>query len=90
MLQNNSRYAELPVYNYNGRMIPATRRISREVQDGIYYTVIEGDTLDLLAYRNYGDERLWWVIADVNPGIKFPTQLEAGSIIVIPQVIISG
>lgn len=34
-----------------------------------FYPWRAGDRMDLLAYRFYGDERLWWLIADANPEI---------------------
>lgn len=44
----------------------------------------EGDRLDLLAHRMYGDARLWWVIADVND-IQFPLDISTGTQIFVPN-----
>lgn len=35
-------------------------------QDDTFHTVVDGDRLDLLAHRYFGDARLWWVIAEYN------------------------
>jgi phage tail protein X len=53
--------------------------------DDILYTVIEGDRLDLLAYREYGDPILKHVIAAVNDIDIEPTDLNAGTDIRIPS-----
>jgi copper chaperone CopZ len=39
------------------------------------HTVREGDRLDLLAYKYYGDATRWWLISDANPDHPFPTDL---------------
>lgn len=51
----------------------------------VYYTVVEGDRMDLLAARIYGTPSYWWRIADANPEIWYPENLVVGSIIRIPQ-----
>jgi nucleoid-associated protein YgaU len=40
--------------------------------------------MESLAYRRYGDANKWYVIADANPEIFFPLDLEAGNVIRIP------
>lgn len=37
----------------------------------LWYRPMDGEPWDLIAYRFYGDEELWYVIADVN-GITDP------------------
>lgn len=49
-----------------------------------YYTVVEGDRLDIIAFRLYGIPDYWWRIADANPEIFYPDSLVVGSIIRIP------
>ena len=44
---------------------------------------VDGDRLDTLAYRYYGDITLWWVIAKAN-GIKGKIALDVGTDIRIP------
>jgi nucleoid-associated protein YgaU len=49
-----------------------------------FYQWRHGDRPDLLAYRNYGDERLWWLIAKVNPEINDWLHVPVGTVIRIP------
>jgi hypothetical protein len=39
------------------------------------HTVLDGDRLDLLSFKYYGDPVKWWQIADANPEEAFPTDL---------------
>lgn len=48
------------------------------------YTWHAGDRVDLLAARAYGDETLWWVMADANPQILDWTSISAGTIVRLP------
>jgi hypothetical protein len=54
-------------------------------KDDIYYCVQEGDRIDLLAARFYGDPNLWWVIAEANNIELVPTQLVPATTIRIPS-----
>jgi len=49
------------------------------------YTVRQNDTLEGIALRHLGDTKRYWEIADLNPQIKFPTDLAVGMIIRLPQ-----
>lgn len=57
--------------------------------DGEYsvHRVTEGDRLDLLAERAYGDPEFWWRIADANPSLPYPDQLAPGQLLRIPTLI---
>ena len=44
---------------------------------------IDGDRLDTLAYRHYGDTTLWWVIAKAN-GIRGKVAVSVDEILRIP------
>ncbi|MCC3766037.1 tail protein X [Streptomyces sp. UNOC14_S4] len=46
----------------------------------------EGDRVDLLADRWYGDPTQWWRIADVNPHVLDWTEPDSGTVIRIPNV----
>lgn len=48
------------------------------------YLVGVGDRIDRLAYRFYGDESLWWVIADANDGL-LSDPLTPGTLLRIPD-----
>ena len=43
----------------------------------------DGDRLDAIAYRVYGDSTLWWIIAEAN-GLKDSFYIPAGTRIRIP------
>ena len=47
------------------------------------HTVVAGETIETLAYRYLGSSEAWWEIADANPGV-FPTELQPGTVVVIP------
>ena len=52
-----------------------------------YYTVKEGDRIDILADRFLGDPELWWVLADYNPQWQFFDNLPANTILRVPSAI---
>lgn len=49
-----------------------------------YYTVVQGDRMDTIAYKLYGIADFWWKIANANPEIFYPDELVVGAIIRIP------
>jgi len=51
---------------------------------GYYYTVVEGDTIDGIAYRYYENAQLYWAILDANPQIQSEVELKPGMILLIP------
>lgn len=44
-----------------------------------------GDRVDTIAARTFGDETLWWVLADANPQILDWTGIPAGTVVRIPS-----
>lgn len=56
-----------------------------ESDSDIIHTVIEGERLDLLAYRFYGDVGLWWIISRANRLNPSDISLKASTEIRIPQ-----
>jgi nucleoid-associated protein YgaU len=50
----------------------------------IEHVVVGEETLDSLADRFYKDDRLWWIIADVND-ILFAFDITPGDILLIPD-----
>lgn len=50
-----------------------------------YRTVVEGDRLDVYAFEYFGDPKLWWVIADMNPQIESVVTLTPGSVLRVPR-----
>lgn len=53
--------------------------------EDLYYSVKDGDRIDLLAANFYGDSNLWWVIAVANDIDIIPTGLQVASTIRIPS-----
>ena len=49
----------------------------------IYAITVEGDRLDLIANRYYGDSTLWWIIAKAN-GLKGQTSVTTEKLLRIP------
>lgn len=50
-----------------------------------YMLVTEGDRIDLMAHRIYGDDTLWWIIANANPEIMDWSNVPAGTVLRIPS-----
>jgi hypothetical protein len=57
------------------RLIPAREALLAPPGQRVTHTVLEGDRVDLLALKYYGDTTKWWQIGDVNPDYPFPTDL---------------
>jgi len=53
--------------------------------DDRFHTTVEGDRIDLVAYRYLEDTDLWWVIADYND-LFFCQELEIGTKLRIPSL----
>ena len=82
-----SRYRNLASVNVDGRVSLARRPSATAIvpADSIVHTVIGRETLDLLAWKYYGREDLWWRIADANPDIA-PFLLSPGQTLAIPPL----
>lgn len=52
------------------------------------YIIEYGDTLPVIAHKNYNNLRLWWVIAQANDIINPTIKLEPGSALKIPKTYI--
>lgn len=48
------------------------------------YTVREGDTLETIAAVKLGNPLRYWELADLNPQVKFPLDLEPGATLRMP------
>lgn len=51
----------------------------------LHHTVVDGDRMDSLAQRYFNNPLLWWYIADANPEVFYPDDLEPGTVLRIPQ-----
>ena len=54
-------------------------------QNSFVHTLVGGEELDALAHRYYGDETLWYLIADVND-IFFMFDAQPGDELIIPDL----
>ena len=82
-----SRYRNLPTVTADERVSLAQRApvAAPAPPDSIVHTVIGRETLDMLAFKYYGREDLWWRIADANAGLD-ALALVPGQTIVIPPL----
>lgn len=81
-----SPYSDAYILDYKDGDISLERHIPvfNNTSSTTVHTVIEGETLQSIAFRYYGDSGKWSKIADIN-GIFFPPRdLEVGSNIIIP------
>lgn len=53
--------------------------------DDRFHTVVEGDRIELLVHKYFGDVNLWWVIADYND-LFCCQELEIGARFRIPSL----
>lgn len=85
MIYNNSRYKDCEIlYTKDGSPYLSQREdfVPESVLE--YYTFKEGDTLDGLAYKYYGDASLWWAILDANTYFESEIEIEFGTVLAIP------
>lgn len=79
MFSKGSRYRNLPEsspVNAEGeRLRGKDLRVISLTPGRFLHTVLEGDRLDLLAFKYYGDATKWWQICDANQTLLFPTDL---------------
>ncbi len=86
-----SRYRDLPdvvVPDARGRAVESkSLRLLPDAEGALLHTVEEGDRLDHLAHRYFGQPRSWWHIVDANPEFLSPRALlgnEPGTVVEIP------
>lgn len=92
MFEPNSRYATLPTATFvlDGREVQYVRRRLLPDQPQSHttmsVTVTDGDRLDLIAARAFGDPLAWWLLADHNQAMD-PSDLvdEPGRDLQIPM-----
>lgn len=61
----------------------ASRKPIGPAQYTVYVTK-EYDTLERIAANHLGSDHRYWEIADINPQIKFPLDLEVGTVLRLP------
>jgi hypothetical protein len=82
----DSRYATCVLFvDGSQEFIGTRRRIDTSPRpDDVFHLVIEGDRIDLIAYRCLGRADLWWVVCDYNDAF-FPLDLEPGQVLRLPS-----
>lgn len=81
------RYANIPIQNrFDGKRVYKTTNYPVIAPQDTDLQVVsnEGDYLDTLAYKYYGDSTLYWIIAMVNKIGKGRLSVEAGLTLRIP------
>lgn len=83
-----SRYIKSPVYARNGSTfifnIREKTKYNKEL--AVYYTVVEGDTIDGIAYKYYNNANLYWAILDANPQYLSELDIQVGDVLMIPNI----
>jgi nucleoid-associated protein YgaU len=69
---------EYSPYVYRRFNVPSNTRYN-------LYTIVEGDRLDTLAYKLYGDPYKWHNLLDLNPDIHDGWELVPGTVIRVPR-----
>ena len=85
-LKGASPYDQAYVLNYGDGdySLEAVRTSVPSSSDDIQHTVKDGETLQNIAYRYYGDSGKWFLIAEANTILNPFKELESGTIIKIP------
>lgn len=82
MFSKLSRYRNLPdvvTADVQGRRLASKSLRSIPAVTGVFvHTLEEGDRLDHLAFKYYGETRDWWRICDANPEVLSPWELVGG------------
>lgn len=77
-IYSGSRYSTSVLYSNseNEVLIEPRKKIKFNMNNATQYIVKQGDTIDGIAYRLYGNAQLWWAIMDSN---KYTNELEIGT-----------
>lgn len=84
----NSRYVKTQMFNRLGWDTPTfdvRQRFSFNEDKCKPYIFIEGDTIDGLAFKHYGNTALRWVLMDANPQYSSEFDIKPGDEILIPD-----
>lgn len=80
-----SRYIKTPLYPRGDSLVFGIRnRHKFNLKKAGYHTVVEGDTIDAIAHRYYGNSQLWWAIMDANPRYQSELEIRAGDVLCVP------
>lgn len=84
---SGSRYIKTSAYVRDGKSLifGIRKRATFSDEKSTLYTVVNGDTIDGIAYKQYGNAKLNWAILDANPSYLSELDMKPGDIIVIPS-----
>jgi nucleoid-associated protein YgaU len=91
VISRNSRYITAQAYTAttdgsNRTLIDTSSRSVVTFTGGSTYQVKQGDTLEGIAYTQYGDASKWWEIADANDIFNPLFDLTVGTLLNIPTL----
>ena len=83
----DSRYSRTSAYvRQGGALILSIRERNHfDLSKATFYTVVQGDTLDGIAYRQYDNAQLGWAIMDANPKYQSEIEIQPGDVLAIPS-----
>lgn len=83
----DSRYMRTSAYVKDGEtlMLNLRTRNRFDSSKATYYTVVQGDTIDGISFRQYGNAQLWWAIMDANPKYQSEVEIKPGDVLMIPS-----
>jgi hypothetical protein len=86
MIGRDSRYATcILLRDGQAEFLGARPRIDSTSRfDDVFHTVIDGDRVDLIAWRYFDRAEPWWVVCDDND-LFFPLDLEPGTVLRLPS-----
>ena len=84
----DSRYTKTSAYIREGNTLTLSIRERNyfNIGNATFYTVVQGDTIDGIAYRQYGNAQLWWAIMDANPKYQSEIDIKPGDVLTIPSL----
>lgn len=85
VIPGTSPYEDSYIIKYPNGDISLERNISSSPLDYIIHTVLEGETIQNIAFKYYGDSGMWGVIADVNDILNPFEELYSGMELIIPN-----
>lgn len=86
MVTAGSRYIHTPLYidRNNLGCLAIRNRYTFDLTNATFYTFVRGDTIDGIAYKQYGNALLGWAILDVNTQYMTEMDINVGDVLIIP------
>lgn len=81
-----SRYVKTSAYVKGGDtlILSIRERVKFNAEKCTFYTAIQGDTIDGIAHKQYGNAQLWWAIMEANPLYQSEIEIKPGDVLMIP------